>query len=102
LTTTQASQNPPVLQIKLSNTLTKSDGAKLACFATGMGKLPLKRDKDGMTVDITFPKAFEDNKARVNCTIPATPLDGTDDPRWRWLGFLFSLPDKAPAAASAN
>lgn len=88
-------KNPPDVSFVMTDGLA-NDISKLSCFATGVGKLSVKKDKDG-TAHILFPSAFEDSKGRVNCTLPAAPLDGDDTPRWRWLGFLFSFPETEPA-----
>ena len=87
-------KNPPAISFTIASSISRQDISKLTCFASGVGKLETQTDKSGET-KVKFPAPFEDNKGRVNCTLPAPPLDGSDDPRWRWLGFLFSMPESA-------
>lgn len=98
---TMLPENPPQLTLKISSDLSPNDIAKLACFASGMGKIPLEKEKNGI-IHVVFPKKFEDYKGRVNCTIPAPSLDGSDEPRWRWLGFLFVFPEDVSASAAVE
>lgn len=98
---TMLSENPPQLTLKISTALPNSDIAKIACFASGMGNIPLKKEKNGI-INVAFPKKFEDYKGRVNCTIPAPSLDGGDEPRWRWLGFLFIFPEDVSATSQST
>ena len=85
--------NPPLIGFTLPNSLTSSSHlSKLNCFASGMDKI--KIEKLGThRIEIRLDKPFDDSKGRLNCTLPVPSLDGTGDMRWRWLGFLFVLPD---------
>jgi hypothetical protein len=67
---------------------------KIKCFASGIEKLDVEKI-GARHFEIRFSNGFEDSKGRLNCTLPAPPIDGTDDPRWRWLGFQFTVPDGA-------
>lgn len=92
--TTVITTNPPHPGFTVSSEISDTDLKKMKCFASGIDKLDI--EKIGTRhFEIRFSNAFEDSKGRLNCTLPAAPLDGTDEPRWRWLGFLFAIPDGA-------
>ncbi len=84
--------NPPHPGFTVSAEISDADLKKMKCFASGIEKLDVEKI-GARHFEIRFSNAFEDSKGRLNCTIPATPLDGTDELRWRWLGFLFAIPD---------
>lgn len=90
--TTIISANPPHPGFTVSGEISDVELKKMKCFASGIEKLDVEKI-GARHFEIRFSNAFEDSKGRLNCTIPAAPLDGTDEPRWRWLGFLFSIPD---------
>lgn len=74
---------PDLLKDKAKNTACRaSDGqtAKLAMLANSRAEL-------------RFAQPLSGSRVRVNCTL----VDGDEDgePRYRWLGFLFELPDTA-------
>lgn len=88
--------NPPSLTFTIDDRIPAQDIKQLDCFASGQGGLDKKID--GKIVTIVFPSAFDDSKARVNCTIPFVPEDedgvkDTDNIRWRWTGFQFIFPE---------
>ncbi|MBP9050636.1 MAG: polysaccharide deacetylase family protein [Alphaproteobacteria bacterium] len=91
--TTQISQNPPTPGFTITSQLTPEDMGGISCFASGLGKLQTSHLGKNR-FEIRFPKGFEDNKGRMNCTLLGPSLEGSDEPRWRWLGFLFSIPDQ--------
>lgn len=90
---TQISQNPPTPGFTIVSQLSPEDMGKISCFASGIGKLQTSHLGKNR-FEIRFSKGFEDNKGRVNCTLLGPSLEGSDEPRWRWLGFLFSIPDQ--------
>lgn len=92
--TTVITTNPPHPGFTVSSDITDADLKKMKCFASGIEKLDIEKI-GARHFEIRFSNAFEDSKGRLNCTLPAAPLDGSDEPRWRWLGFLFSIPDGA-------
>lgn len=91
--TTVTTTNPPHPGFTVGKDIPDADLKKMKCFASGIEKLDIEKI-GARHFEIRFSNEFEDSKGRLNCTLPAPPLDGTDDPRWRWLGFLFAIPDK--------
>lgn len=89
--TTLVDQNPPNPGFTISTEIPESDLKKIKCFASGIDKTDVQKI-GARRFEIRFSNSFDDSKGRLNCTIPAPPLDGTDDPRWRWLGFQFTIP----------
>lgn len=88
--------NPPSLSFTIDDRIPLQEIKQLDCFASGQSGVDKKID--GKTVTIVFPAAFDDSKARVNCTIPFVPEDedgvkDTDNTRWRWAGFQFIFPE---------
>lgn len=69
------SENPPTLTFTLPKPL---DAGRLACFASGQGRIDIDRGADG-TVSVRAPKAFSSRRFRYNCTHPAS--DGS----YYWL-----------------
>lgn len=94
LGTTVIESNPPTPGFTVRHDVAASDLKKIKCFASGIEKLDVQRIGE-RRFEIRFSNGFEDSKGRLNCTIPVAPIEGTDDPRWRWLGFQFTVPDGA-------
>lgn len=92
--TTMIATNPPHPGFTVGNDISDADLKKMKCFASGIEKLDIEKI-GARHFEIRFSNGFEDSKGRLNCTLPAAPLEGTDEPRWRWLGFLFAVPDGA-------
>jgi len=92
-------QNPPVIGFTVTPELKKL--AKLSCFASDTGKLPLTRI--GNRVEIRPAAAFTDRRTRINCTLPNETFTPGEPPNWRWFGMLLTLPavdeDATPTAA---
>lgn len=83
--------NPPTPGFTLLGDISKSDLKKMTCFASGIGELDVQVLGDSR-VEIRFPKGFDDTKGRMNCTLPGPTSDISDEPRWRWAGFLYTIP----------
>jgi peptidoglycan/xylan/chitin deacetylase (PgdA/CDA1 family) len=83
--------NPPTPGFTVAPEISKSDLQKMTCFASGIGKLQIQILGDSR-VEIRFPKGFDDTKGRMNCTLPGPQSDLNDEPRWRWIGFLYTVP----------
>lgn len=96
---TVLTQNPPVIGFTVTPEL--KNLAKLSCFASDTGKLPLTRI--GNRVEIRPAAAFTDRRTRINCTLPNETFMPGEPPNWRWFGMLLTLPsvdeDAAPAAS---
>lgn len=96
---TLAQENPPIVAFTLATEIADQSG-KLDCFTSGIGKIPLVSDKINR-FNMAFEQKFEAGRLRINCTIPTPPpidADGNEtgeDARWRWLGFLITVPDTA-------
>jgi peptidoglycan/xylan/chitin deacetylase (PgdA/CDA1 family) len=83
--------NPPFPGFTVPAALSASDLKSMTCFASGIGKLDvtvLGKNR----VELRFPKAFDDDRGRLNCTLPVKISEDGVDIRWRWLGFLYSIP----------
>lgn len=68
---------------------------KLACFATGQGRVPLTWTGTH-SVRLEGLSLIRQDRTRINCTLPG-PGDGRDAEslqRWRWKGFLFHSNEK--------
>lgn len=84
--------NPPHPGFTAAADIPVADLKKIKCFASGVSKIDIQTIGT-RRFEIRFANGFEDSKGRLNCTLPAPPIDGSDDPRWRWLGFQFTVPD---------
>lgn len=85
------SQNPPDL-IGFSVTPELTDLSKLSCFATGFGKIALKKP-GGNRVELRFDEPYDDRRIRINCTLPESGVFAGETPVWRWHGMLLVNPD---------
>lgn len=83
--------NPPFPGFTVAGAITADDLAKMTCFASGIGQLKLQKLGHNR-VEIRFPRGFDDTRGRVNCTLPVYGSDDPRDVRWRWLGFLYTVP----------
>jgi peptidoglycan/xylan/chitin deacetylase (PgdA/CDA1 family) len=90
--TTAIGINPPLISFTAADEISTSDLKQIKCFASGITKIDVQRIGQ-RHFEIRLSNGFDDSKGRLNCTIPAPPIDGSDEPRWRWLGFLFSVPE---------
>lgn len=91
-TTSIITTNPPHPGFTVGAGISSADLKKMKCFASGIDKVDVQ-PMGARHFEIRFSNGFDDSKGRLNCTVPAPPLEGSDDPRWRWLGFLFVVPD---------
>ena len=91
--TTWTDINPPHPGFTVADSIPANDLKKIKCFASGVDKVDVQKI-GARHFEIRLSNEFEDSKGRLNCTIPAPPIDGTDDVRWRWLGFQFTIADK--------
>lgn len=71
---------------------------KLSCFVSGQEK-PHVEFMGGTRIEIRLDKNFEDERARVNCTLPGSAVEEDEDERWRWFGLLLTLD---PAVLKGN
>lgn len=73
-----------------------SDLKSLTCFASGAGQMTINLLGHNR-VELRFPHSLTDGfatwRGRINCTLPVKSADDPADVRWRWLGFLYAVPD---------
>lgn len=54
----------------------------------------------GSRVEIRMTAPFEEDRPRINCTLPVAGAGG-EEPRWRWLGMMFTVPPELLEKAAA-
>ncbi|HEY8191990.1 MAG TPA: polysaccharide deacetylase family protein [Alphaproteobacteria bacterium] len=64
----------------------------MSCFASGQEEKPHMELVGGGRVELRLKDAFEEDRARLNCTLPGPPGEADDLPRWRWFGMLMTVP----------
>ncbi len=83
----------------------KNQVKAMSCFSSSSEKAKLQT-LSGTRIEIRLEKPFEDERGRINCTMPGPIDDNTDQPRWRWYGMLLTMPvnydDFEPAADSSQ
>lgn len=62
----------------------------LSCFASTAEKANLQIVGKNR-VEIRLEKSFEDERGRINCTMPGPIDEATDQPRWRWFGLMLTI-----------
>lgn len=64
---------------------------QLSCFASGQDRPDIQII--GKTrVELRLERPFEEDRVRINCTLPGPQQLGDDTQHWRWFGMLFALP----------
>jgi peptidoglycan/xylan/chitin deacetylase (PgdA/CDA1 family) len=90
----------PNIGFTLDQNLVKYAGS-LSCFAAGSGKADIQLI--GPRVELRLQNPFTDDRARINCTMPATEKapddDDADEQRWRWFGMLMTVPVQKTAGS---
>lgn len=87
----------PAIGFSMPASLLK-DIKSLSCFSSSSEK-PEIEILNTSRVEIRMDKPFEEDRPRINCTMPVAGKDG-DDTRWRWYGALYTVrPDLLNAAA---
>ncbi len=81
------SSNPPPIGFTVAEGIGPLN--RLACFASGLGQLPLNR-LGARRIELRLDAPLPGARVRINCTMPARDGD------WRWLGLHLVLPP-APA-----
>ena len=73
-----------------------SELKSLTCFASGAGQMTITLLGKNR-VELRFPETLTDGfdtwRGRINCTLPVKTGDDGTEPRWRWLGFLYAVPE---------
>ena len=95
--------NPPFPGFTAPQSFSTNDLKAMTCFASGLGKVPVQVLGKNR-VELRLDQGFEDGRGRINCTMPVVSSEDSRDVRWRWLGFLFSIPDniREPASITAD
>jgi peptidoglycan/xylan/chitin deacetylase (PgdA/CDA1 family) len=62
----------------------------ISCFISGQPR-PKMNILSKTRIELRPQGSFEDDRVRVNCTMPAPGEDSTDEKRWRWFGMLLSV-----------
>lgn len=67
--------------------------SRLSCFSSGQGRPKVEIIGDNR-VELRFSRPFDNERVRINCTLPSGVADSEGEPRWRWLGFLLNVPER--------
>jgi peptidoglycan/xylan/chitin deacetylase (PgdA/CDA1 family) len=81
--------NPPIFGFTLDPALIPKI-SHLSCFISEQGK-PEMLIVGENRVELRVPQPFEDERIRVNCTMPGPAARPGEDLRWRWFGMLLSV-----------
>lgn len=81
----------PVIGFTVGDPLKKALKS-LSCFASGQEGKAHAEFPGGGRVELRLDASFDEDKARINCTMPGPPGEPDDPPRWRWFGMLMTLP----------
>ncbi len=63
----------------------------MSCFSSTSEKAKLQV-LGGNRVEIRLEKPFEDERGRINCTMPGPIDEASEQPRWRWFGMMLTIP----------
>ncbi len=64
----------------------------MSCFISG--QKDIAQEIIGTRVELRSPEPFEDERTRINCTLPG-PKTEDDTIHWRWFGMLLINPQQA-------
>ncbi len=64
---------------------------KLSCFISGHGKPAMEKIGDSR-IELRLNYPIEEDRTRVNCTMPGPVSDPGEPARWRWFGMLLTKP----------
>jgi len=70
----------------LQNTL-----GKISCFASGQEQPPKLEHIGNGRMELRLVDTLEEEKVRINCTMPGPPDITDEQPRWRWFGMLMTV-----------
>ena len=63
----------------------------MSCFSSTSEKAKLQI-LAGNRIEIRLDKPFEDERGRINCTMPGPIDEASEQPRWRWYGMMLTMP----------
>lgn len=64
--------------------------ASLSCFSSIEDK-PDMQTINNARVEIRLPQKLNEERPRLNCTMPVQGKSGADETRWRWYGVLYTI-----------
>ena len=70
--------------------LLQNQADALSCFVSGIGRVDTQII--GNRVEIRTAAPLEDERTRLNCTLPVAVEENIDTPVWRWFGILMLPP----------
>lgn len=79
----------PAIGFSLPPSLRKNIGT-LSCFSSVEDK-PKLQTINNSRVEIRLAEAFDNERPRLNCTMPVQPKSGAEETRWRWYGVLYTV-----------
>ncbi|PJB70216.1 MAG: polysaccharide deacetylase [Alphaproteobacteria bacterium CG_4_9_14_3_um_filter_47_13] len=81
----------PSIGFTVTNDL-KEQLENISCFVSGQKKPEIEIIGKNR-VELRLAKAFEQERARINCTLPLpTTGESYEEPRWRWFGLQMIIP----------
>ncbi len=86
----------PAIGFTVPDALAKSLKS-MSCFSSSDEKPKLEIINN--RVELRLEKPFMEDRPRINCTMPVATSAG-EDPRWRWFGMLYTVPQPLLDAAS--
>lgn len=96
---TLVDQNPPHIGFTVGPDI--GSLAKLSCFVSGLGKMPLARIGGGR-VELRLEMPLEDRNTRINCTLPEDIVVPGIGQSWRWFGWQLVNPSVTLEADQEN
>jgi peptidoglycan/xylan/chitin deacetylase (PgdA/CDA1 family) len=81
--------NNPAIGFSIDKSL-MDDRQRLKCFASNHS-LPKIEFIGTNRVELRFEKAFDDQRTRINCTMPGPDSEPGEEQKWRWFGMLLTM-----------
>jgi len=79
----------PAIGFTVPESLAKSV-KNISCFSSSEEKPKL--EILGTRIEIRLSQPFSESRPRINCTLAAAPAPPGEEPRFRWLGMMYSVP----------
>lgn len=81
--------NPPIFGFTVDSALSDKI-AQMSCYISEQGK-PKVQVISKTRIELRVEKPFNNDRVRVNCTMPGPKPKPGEDQRWRWLGMLLAV-----------
>ena len=81
--------NPPIFGFTVDSALTDKISL-MSCYISEQGK-PKVLVISKTRIELRVEKPFNNDRVRVNCTMPGPKPKPGEDQRWRWLGMLLAV-----------